>query len=160
MTDLKNRGVDDIFIACIDNLQGFAEAIESIFPGTEVQLGIVHQIRNSRKYIAWKDVKAFMQDLRQIYRARTKELAEANLDKLEARWGAKYPVVIASWHRNWERLSVYFAYAPEIRRVIYTTHIIEGFHRQLRMVTKTKGHENIQRQRGYPVCAPCHRLDP
>lgn len=139
LTDLKNRGVDDIFIACIDNLQGFAEAIESIFPRTEVQLCIVHQIRNSRKYIAWKDVKAFMQDLKQVYRARTKELAESNLDKLEARWGTKYPVVIASWRRNWERLSVYFAYAPEIRRVIYTTNIIEGFHRQLRKVTKTKG---------------------
>ena len=139
LTDLKNRGVDDIFIACIDNLSGFAEAIESIFPQTEVQLCIVHQIRNSRKYIAWKDVKAFMRDLKQVYRARTRELAEANLDTLEARWGAKYPVVIASWRRNWDRLSVYFAYAPEIRRVIYTTNIIEGFHRQLRKVTKTKG---------------------
>ena len=139
LTDLKNRGVEDIFIACIDNLSGFAEAIESIFPLAEVQLCIVHQIRNSRKYIAWKDVKAFMQDLKQVYRARTRELAEANLDKLEARWGSKYPVVIASWRRNWERLSVYFAYAPEIRRVIYTTNIIEGFHRQLRKVTKTKG---------------------
>lgn len=139
LTDLKNRGVEDIFIACIDNLQGFAEAVESIFPQTEVQLCIIHQIRNSKKYIAWKDVKAFMQDLKQVYRARTKELAEANLDKLEARWGAKYPVVIASWRRNWDRLSVYFAYAPEIRRVIYTTNIIEGFHRGLRKVTKTKG---------------------
>jgi len=139
LTDLKNRGVEDIFIACIDNLQGFAEAVESMFPKTEVQLCIVHQIRNSRKYIAWKDVKAFMQDLKQVYRARTRELAEANLDKLEARWGGKYPVVLASWRRNWDRLSVYFAYAPEIRRVIYTTNIIEGFHRQLRKVTKTKG---------------------
>ncbi len=139
LTDLKNRGVEDVFIACIDNLQGFAEAIESIFPKTEVQLCIVHQIRNSRKYIAWKDVKAFMQDLKQVYRARTKDLAEVNLDKLDARWGAKYPVVLASWRRNWDRLSVYFAYAPEIRRVIYTTNIIESFHRQLRKVTKTKG---------------------
>lgn len=139
LTDLKNRGIEDVFIACIDNLSGFADAIESIFPQTEVQLCIVHQIRNSRKYIAWKDVKAFMQDLKQVYKARTKELAEVNLDKLEARWGAKYPVVIASWRRNWDRLSVYFAYTPEIRRVIYTTNIIEGFHRGLRKVTKTKG---------------------
>ncbi len=139
LTDLKNRGVEDIFIACIDNLSGFADAIESIFPQTQVQLCIVHQIRNSRKYIAWKDVKAFMQDLKQIYKARTLEAAEHNLDKLEARWGSKYPVVIDSWRRNWPRLSVYFAYAPEIRRVIYTTNIIEGFHRQLRKVTKTKG---------------------
>jgi hypothetical protein len=92
LTDLKNRGARDIFIACIDNLQGFAEAVESIFPRTEVQLCIIHQIPGSKKYIAWKDVKAFMQDLKQVYRApRTKEMAEANLDKLEARWGAKYP---------------------------------------------------------------------
>ncbi len=97
LTDLKNRGLDDVFIACIDSLTGFAEAIESIFPCTEVQLCLMHQIRNSRKYyIAWKDVKAFMQDLTQVYRARTRELAEANLDKLGARWGAKYPVVLAA----------------------------------------------------------------
>ena len=145
LTDIKNRGVEDVFIACIDNLSGFAEAVESIFPKTEVQLCVIHQIRNSRKYIAWKDVKAFMQDLKQIYKARTKAAAEHNLDKLEARWGSKYPVVIGSWRRNWDRLSVYFAYAPEIRRVIYTTNIMgpcigpKGFHRQLRKVTKTKG---------------------
>lgn len=139
LTDLKNRGLDDIFIACIDNLSGFAEAIESIYPQTEVQLCVIHQIRNSRKYIAWKDVKAFMQDLTHVYKARTRELAEVNLDKLEARWGSKYPVVIGSWRRNWSRLSVYFDYAPEIRRVIYTTNIIESFHRGLRKVTKTKG---------------------
>lgn len=139
LTDLRNRGIEDIFIACIDNLSGFAEAIESIFPQTEVQLCIVHQIRNSRKYIAWKEVKAFMKDLKTIYRASTKELAERNLDKLEASWGTKYPAVISSWRKNWDRLSNYFQYVPEIRRVIYTTNIIEGFHRQLRKVTKTKG---------------------
>ena len=139
LTDLRNRGIEDIFISCIDNLSGFAEAIESVFPQTEVQLCIVHQIRNSKKYIAWKDVKAFMKDLKTIYRASTKELAEHNLDKLEATWGEKYPVVIASWRKNWDRLSNYFQYVPEIRKVIYTTNIIEGFHRQLRKVTKTKG---------------------
>ena len=128
-----------MFIACIDNLSGFAEAIESLFPTTQVQLCIVHQIRNSKKYIAWKDVKAFMKDLKTIYRASTKELAERNLDKLEATWGRKYPAVINSWRNNWDRLSNYFQYVAEIRRVIYTTNIIEGFHRQLRKVTKTKG---------------------
>lgn len=101
-----------------------------------MQLCVVHQIRNSKKYIAWKDVKAFMQDLKHVYRARTKELAEANLDKLDARWGAKYPVVIASWRRNWERLSVYFAYAPELRRVIYTTNITRTSSQPLRSSTE------------------------
>ncbi len=139
LTDLKNRGVEDIFIACIDNLNGFAEAIESIFPQTEVQLCIVHQIRNSKKYIAWKDVRAFMNDLRKVYQARTKDGAERQLDKLEVAWGQKYPAVIQSWRRNWDRLSNYFQYDPQIRKVIYTTNIIEGFHRQLRKVTKTKG---------------------
>jgi transposase-like protein len=139
LTDLKNRGVEDIFIACIDNLNGFAEAIESIFPQTEVQLCIVHQIRNSKKYIAWKDVRAFMNDLHKVYRARTKDGAERQLDKLETTWGQKYPAVIQSWRRNWDRLSNYFQYDPQIRKVIYTTNIIEGFHRQLRKVTKTKG---------------------
>ncbi len=139
LTDLNSRGLEDIFIACIDNLSGFAEAIESLYPQTEVQLCIVHQIRNSRKYIAYKDVKAFMQDLKKVYQASTKELAERNLDKLETSWGQKYPVVIKSWRNNWDRLSHYFQYAYPIRRVIYTTNIIEGFHRQLRKVTKTKG---------------------
>jgi len=139
LTDRNSRGLEDIFIACIDNLSGFAEAIESLYPQTEVQLCIVHQIRNSRKYIAYKDVKAFIQDLKKVYQASTKELAERNLDKLEASWGQKYPVVIKSWRNNWDRLSHYFQYAYPIRRVIYTTNIIEGFHRQLRKVTKTKG---------------------
>ena len=139
LTDLQTRGVEDVFIACIDNLKGFPEAIESIFPQTEVQLCVVHQVRNSRKYLAWKDTKAFMADLKQVYQASTKELAERNLDKLENNWGQKYPKVIESWRRNWDRLSNYFQYAREIRKVIYTTNIIEGFHRQLRKVTKTKG---------------------
>ena len=139
LTDLQNRGVADIFIACIDNLTGFAEAIESIFPHTEVQLCIVHQVRNSRKYLSYKDTKQFMRDLQSIYRANTKELAERHLDQLEANWGQKYPKVIESWRKNWLRLSNYFQYNKEIRRIIYTTNIIEGFHRQLRNITKTKG---------------------
>jgi transposase-like protein len=139
LTDLHNRGVNDIFIACIDNLQGFADAIESIFPQTEVQLCVVHQIRNSQKYLSHKDVKAFMKDLQGVYRATTKELAERHLDQLSANWGARYPKVIESWKKNWPRLSSYFQYNKEIRRIMYTTNIIEGFHRQLRTVTKSKG---------------------
>ncbi len=139
LTDLQSRGVEDIFIACIDNLTGFADAIESIYPQTEVQLCIVHQVRNSRKYLAWKDAKPFFHDMQLIYRASTKEQAERHLDQLEANWGSKYPKVIESWRKNWDRLSSFFRYTKEIRRIIYTTNIIEGFHRQLRSITKSKG---------------------
>ncbi len=139
LTDLRNRGVEDIFIACIDGLQGFAEAIETIFPQTAIQLCVVHQIRNSQKYLSYKDVKPFMKDLQGVYRATTKEQAERSLEQLAANWGQRYPKVIDSWQKNWPRLSNYFQYVKEIRRIIYTTHIIEGFHRQLRAVTKTKG---------------------
>lgn len=139
LTDLQNRGIEDIFIASIDNLQGFAEAIEAIFPQTEVQLCVVHQIRNSQKYLSYKDVKPFMKDLQGVYRAATKEQAERSLEQLAANWGQRYPKVIESWRKNWPRLSNYFQYVKEIRRIMYTTNIIEGFHRQLRAVTKTKG---------------------
>lgn len=139
LTDLQNRGIEDIFIASIDNLQGFAEAIESIFPQAEVQLCVVHQIRNSQKYLSYKDVKPFMKDLQGVYRATTKEQAERSLDQLATNWGQRYPKVIESWRKNWPRLSHYFQYVKEIRRIMYTTNIIEGFHRQLRAVTKTKG---------------------
>lgn len=139
LTDLSNRGVSDILIACIDGLKGFPEAIESIFPKTEVQLCIVHQIRNSLKYIGWKDQKAFMMDLKKVYRAANKELAFSELDRLEEKWGEKYPIVIRSWKNNWERLSQYFKYPEAIRRIIYTTNTIEAVHRQFRKLTKTKG---------------------
>lgn len=139
LTDLKNRGVEDILIACIDNLTGFVQAIGSIFPKTEVQLCIVHQIRNSLKYVSSKDQKAFLRDLKKVYRATTKAIAEDMLDELDAKWGEKYPVVIMSWRNNWEELSQYFKYAPDIRRIIYTTNTVEGFNRQLRKVTKAKG---------------------
>lgn len=139
LTDLQNRGLEDIFIACIDNLQGFADAIESIFPQTEVQLCVVHQIRNSQKYLSYKDVKPFMKDLQGVYRATTAEQAERNLGQLETNWGQRYPKVIESWRKNWPRLSSYFQYNKDVRRIMYTTNIIEGFHRQLRAVTKSKG---------------------
>jgi len=139
LTDLQNRGVEDIFIASIDNLQGFADAIETIFPQTEVQLCVVHQIRNSQKYLSYKDVKPFMKDLQGVYKAATLEQAERSLDQLAANWQQRYPKVIESWRKNWPRLSGYFHYNKDIRRIMYTTNIIEGFHRQLRTVTKSKG---------------------
>lgn len=139
LTDLTNRGVKDILIASIDGLKGFSEAITTIFPKTEVQLCVVHQVRNSLKYIAYKDQKAFLKDLKQVYKAATKDLAEQRLNEVDEVWGKKYPIVIKSWRSNWEGLSVFFKYPEEIRRIIYTTNTIEGFHRQLRKVTKTKG---------------------
>jgi putative transposase len=139
LTDLQQRGVKDILIACIDNLGGFEEAIASIFPRTEVQSCIVHQVRNTIKYVASKDVKAVITDVKLIYRATNKELAEEHLNALEVKWGKKYPIVIKSWRNNWHKLSTFFKYAPDIRRLIYTTNTIEGFHRQIRKVTKTKG---------------------
>lgn len=139
LTSLQNRGVNDILIACIDNLNGFEQAILSVFPKTEVQSCIVHQIRNSLKYIVSKDQKEFMSELKPVYKAATKELAELNLEKLAEKWGKKYPLVIHSWQSNWHKLSTYFKYTEPIRRIIYTTNTVEGFHRQVRKVTKTKG---------------------
>lgn len=139
LTDLQNRGVQDILIACIDNLKGFSEAIAGVFPQTEVQTCVVHQIRNSLKYVASKDQKEFMKDLKPIYQADTLEQAELRMDELQGRWGDKYPAVIDSWLRNWERLTTYFRFDKTIRKLIYTTNTIEGFHRQVRKVTKTKG---------------------
>jgi transposase-like protein len=139
LTDLSNRGVNDILIACIDGLKGFPEAIEAIFPKTEVQLCVVHQIRNSLKYVGSKNQKEFMVDLKRVYQAVNKELAESELDILENKWNDKYPIVIKSWRNNWERLSQYFKYPEDIRRIIYTTNTIEAVHRQFRKLTKTKG---------------------
>ncbi len=139
LTDLNNRGVKDILIASIDNLKGFAEAIRSVYPKTEIQSCIVHQIRNSLKFVASKDQKEFMRDLKKVYRADTKITAELELDTLAGKWGKKYPVVIDSWRKNWNKLSTYFEYTTPIRKLIYTTNPIEGYHRQIRKVTKTKG---------------------
>lgn len=139
LTDLRNRGIKDILIACVDGLKGFPEAISNIFPKTEVQLCIIHQIRNSLKYIASKNQKEFMTDLKEVYQANTKELAETKLLELDEKWGKKYPVVLKSWQNNWDNLSAYFQYPAEIRKIIYTTNAVEGFHRQVRKITKTKG---------------------
>lgn len=139
LTDLNNRGVKDILIACVDGLTGFPEAIATIFPETETQLCVIHQIRNSMKYVASKNQKAFMADLKPVYRAVTREAAEIALDELEAKWGDAYPLVINSWRRKWPNLSHYFKYPEHIRRVIYTTNAVEAVHRQFRKLTKTKG---------------------
>ncbi len=139
LTDLQNRGVEDILIASVDGLKGFPEAINAVFPDTEVQLCIVHQIRNSLKYVASKDQKQFASELKAIYQAFTKEEAENELDKLEEKWGKKYPIIFESWRNKWDNLSNYFKYAEPIRKVIYTTNIIESVHRQFRTLTKTKG---------------------
>lgn len=139
LTDLQNRGVQDILIASVDGLKGFPEAINAVFPETEVQLCIVHQIRNSLKYVASKNQKQFAGELKKVYQAFTKEEAELELDKLEEKWGKKYPIIFESWRNKWDNLSNYFKYAEPIRKVIYTTNIIESVHRQFRTLTKTKG---------------------
>ncbi|MBW2005682.1 MAG: IS256 family transposase [Deltaproteobacteria bacterium] len=139
LNDLKNRGVEDVLIACVDGLTGFPEAIQSAFPQTEVQLCVVHQIRQSIRYVASKDQKAFLKDLKTVYAADTKDLAEQNLLILDEKWGAKYPIVLKSWQTKWDYLSGYFKYTKPVRRLIYTTNPIEGFHRQVRKYTKSKG---------------------
>ena len=139
LTDIQNRGVNDILIACVDGLTGFPEAIASLYPQTEVQLCIIHQIRNSLKFVASKNQKAFMSDLKPVYRASSKENAEAALDALEDKWGATYPLVIKSWRKKWTLLSAYFKYPEPIRRIVYTTNAVEAVHRQFRKLTKTKG---------------------
>lgn len=139
LTDLQNRGVKDILITCIDGLKGFPDAIKSVFPETNVQLCIVHQIRNSLKYVGSKNQKMFLDDLKRVYSAVSKEAAETQLNSLETKWGEQYPIVIKSWRDNWERLTEYFQYTPMIRKLIYTTNTVEGYHRQIRKVTKNKG---------------------
>jgi transposase-like protein len=139
LTELQNRGVKDILIACVDGLSGFPQAINSIYPNTEVQLCIVHKIRSSIKYIASKNQKEFMQDLKKVYQAINKNSAEYALDSLEEKWGKKYPAVLKSWRNKWEYLSAYFKYPEHIRRIIYTTNTVEAVHRQFRKLTKTKG---------------------
>ena len=138
LNSLRNRGVEDIFIACTDNLTGFSNAIEAVFPRTDIQNCIIHQLRNSSKYVSYKDLKALMADLKQIYAAVDESAAEEALDCFAERWDRKYPKISASWRANWANLSTYFKFPEELRRLIYTTNAIEGFNRQLRKVTKSK----------------------
>ena len=139
VTELQNRGVRDIFIACVDGLKGFPEAIESVFPRTQIQLCIVHLVRHSLKYVGWKQRKEVAADLREIYTAATVELAEAALERLEDKWNSGYPLIAKSWRANWPRVIPFFAYPPEIRKVIYTTNAIESLNMSLRKVIKSKG---------------------
>jgi len=139
LTDLQHRGVEDILIASVDGLAGFPEAIKTIFPQTEVQLCIVHQIRNSMRYVGSKNHKEFMADLKPVYRAATLGEAETALDALEDKWGEQYPIVIKSWRGKWDLLSAYFRYPEPIRKIMYTTNAVEAVHRQFRKLTKTKG---------------------
>jgi transposase-like protein len=139
ITDLQTRGVRDILIACMDGLTGFKEAVLAVFPQTEIQRCVIHQIRNSLKYITWQDRRPFMADLRQVYGAATLEAAQAGLEALSEKWRSKYAVAVRSWENNWEDLTTFFDYPAEIRRLIYTTNTVEGYNRQLRKITKSKG---------------------
>ena len=136
--DLKNRGVKEILIACMDGLKGLPQAIQTVFPSANIQTCIVHQIRNSIKYIASKDKKSFMKDLKEVYKAPTEELALAQLDKLKETWGNSYGMVIDSWYNNWNNLSTFFDFSRRIRKMIYTTNALEGFNRQVRKYTKSR----------------------
>ena len=139
LTDLKQRGVEDILVACIDGLKGFPEAIEAVFPLTQIQLCIVHQIRTSLRYVPEKDKKAVVADLKFIYQANNQEQGYEKLLEFEEKWGKKYPLSVKGWMDNWVNLSTYFEYDSDVRRAIYTTNAIEAMHRQIRKVTKTKG---------------------
>jgi putative transposase len=138
LNELKNRGVKDILITSVDNLNGFSEAISACFPQTQIQKCIVHQIRNSTRYVSYQDLKKFTTDLKPIYKAISEEKALEELDRFEEKWGKKYPLAIKSWRSNWPELATFFRYPAEIRKIIYTTNIIESYHRQLRKVTKPK----------------------
>ena len=139
LNELKNRGVEDILICCVDNLAGFSEAIKACYPRTEIQKCIVHQIRNSIRYVSYKDIKQLLADLKLVYTAPGEAAATEALDAFEEKWGKKYPLVIQSWRRNWDEIATFFKFPPEIRKIIYTTNMIESYHRQLRKVTKGKG---------------------
>lgn len=138
LNDLKNRGVQDILITCVDNLSGFSQAITACYPMTEIQKCIIHQIRNSTRYVSYKDLKKVTADLKPIYKAVTEDAALVELDRFEEVWGTKYPLIVRSWRNNWAELATFFKYPPEIRKLIYTTNMIESYHRQLRKVTKGK----------------------
>lgn len=138
LNDLRNRGVGDILIICVDNLNGFSQAISACFPKTEIQKCVIHQIRNSTRYVSYKDLKKVTADLKPIYKAATEDMALVELDRFEETWGSKYPLIVRSWRTNWDEIATYFKYPPEIRKLIYTTNMIESYHRQLRKVTKGK----------------------
>ena len=138
MTELKNRGIRDIFIACVDGLKGFPEAIEAAFPKTEVQLCIVHMIRGSLRFVSWKDRKTVAADLKDVYQAPSEELAQENLEAFARKWDGRYPTIYKSWQANWQRIIPFFAYPEEIRRIIYTTNAIESLNNTLKKTIKNR----------------------
>ncbi len=140
MNDIKARGVNDVFIAVVDGLKGFPEAINAVFPDTQVQTCIVHMIRNSLNFVGWKEKKAVATDLKEVYRAKTDEDAALKLDKFEGKWGGKFPSIAKSWRNNWEHVIPFFAYPEEIRKIIYTTNAIESLNMSLRKIIKNRGH--------------------
>jgi transposase-like protein len=139
LNDLQNRGIEDIFIACIDNLSGFGDAIEDYYPKTEVQLCLVHQMRNSAKYVTYSDLRAVMKDLKVIYQSPTEQKGLEALEQAREKWNKKYPAIFKSWEKNWDRLSNIYKFSPQLKRIMYTTNPIESYHRMIRKVTKTKG---------------------
>jgi transposase-like protein len=139
LSDLQGRGVEEILIASMDGLSGFSEAVEAVFPGTIIQKCVIHQIRNSLKYLASSDYKPFMADLKKVYQAPNLEKAAAELENLDRQWGEQYPLILRSWRKHWDELTAYFQFPAEIRRLIYTTNTVEGYNRQIRKVIKTKG---------------------
>lgn len=138
LNELKSRGVEDILIACVDGLTGFSNAIEAVYPQTQIQQCIIHQIRSSTQFVSYKDIKVLIANLKLVYKATTEESALLNLELFDEKWGKKYPKIAISWKNNWPRLSTYFKYPQEVRTLIYTLNTIEGYNRKLRKVTKNK----------------------
>ena len=138
LNDLKIRGVKDVYLFCVDGLNGFREAIAATYPQAQIQRCIIHQIRSSTRYVSWKDIKALMADLKKVYQSVTEEEALSNLMAFKEAWSKQYPSCVKSWEENWDILSTFYAYPPEIRKIIYTTNIIEGLNRQFRKITKNK----------------------
>ena len=138
LTDLKARGVEDILVTVTDNLNGFTQSIKNVFPAADTQICVVHQIRNSARYVVWKDKKAFTADMKLIYNAPNKEMAEEQLNRFAQQWNDKYPYAIQSWKRNWDELTVFFDFPLEIRKIIYTTNLIENLNGKIRKYTKNK----------------------
>jgi transposase, mutator family len=138
LNQLRDRGIEDILIISTDNLVGFSQAISAVYPKAQIQKCIIHQIRNSTKYVTYEDIKELMKDLKEVYKAPTEEVAILKLEEFEDKWEKKYPMCVSSWKNNWAELSTYFKYPQEMRRLIYTTNAMENFNRQLRKVTKSK----------------------
>ncbi len=138
LTDLKTRGIQDILITVTDNLNGFTDTINNVFPNSDTQICVIHQIRNSSRYVVWKDKKEFSKDLKQIYTASNKEMARAALEDFKGKWNTKYTYAVDSWYRNWEELTVFLDFPVEIRKIIYTTNLIENLNGKIRKYTKNK----------------------